>query len=89
MAGRITINMNATKATPETTTQIDIKDLLCSPPLPLPAKATAKASKIHAATSLKTLLQPLQSLQLELLVALNILQEFGLAEEMLWYKYNH
>jgi hypothetical protein len=24
-----------------------------------------------------------------LLVALNILQEFGLAQEMLWYKYNH
>ncbi|KAI4300129.1 hypothetical protein L6164_033541 [Bauhinia variegata] len=47
--GLITSSMNLTKATPDMKTHMDSRGLLC----PLPAKATAKVSKIHATTSLK------------------------------------
>lgn len=38
---------------PDRRTQIDTKGLFLWPPSPSPAKATARASKIHAATSFR------------------------------------
>ncbi|KAI5337272.1 hypothetical protein L3X38_016541 [Prunus dulcis] len=45
------VQSQATKARPGRKTQIDTKGLFLCPPTPSPAKATARANKIHAAMS--------------------------------------